>query len=155
MRKEQLELCQGYFASLAKKGIATVEDDKAEEAAFRRSRQHGQRTNAARIEEVIPDWFREQKRREKLKQEREQTADESRDKTAEWEETERLLAKFSGVGNHQVSGTYHHNSFTSFPKDDFRQLPKIILILDIRPPLFDIGFLNVQIGRHNFIVSSE
>ncbi|WP_185959610.1 hypothetical protein [Lentibacillus cibarius] len=46
--------------------------------------------------EVVPDWFHERKREEKLKREQKEAAEESRDKTAEWEETERLLAKFSG-----------------------------------------------------------
>ncbi|TMN21739.1 hypothetical protein [Lentibacillus cibarius] len=79
-----------------KKGITTVEDAKAEEAAFRRSRQQGGRMYAAQTNEVIPDWFYEQKRQEKLKREKEQAAEESRDRTAEWKETERLLAKYSG-----------------------------------------------------------
>ncbi|GAA0442023.1 hypothetical protein GCM10008983_18890 [Lentibacillus halophilus] len=92
--KSNWSYVKAILQAWAKKGITTVEDAKAEEAAFRRSRQQGRGgpSYAARTEEVIPDWFREQKRQEKLKQE--QAADESRDKTAEWEETERLLAKF-------------------------------------------------------------
>ncbi|TRM10665.1 hypothetical protein FH966_02420 [Lentibacillus cibarius] len=61
-----------------------------------RSRQQGQRLYAAGTGEFIPDWFHEWKREEKLKRERKETEEGSRDKTAEWEETERLLAKFSG-----------------------------------------------------------
>ncbi|WP_343750524.1 DnaD domain protein [Lentibacillus halophilus] len=94
--KSNWSYVKAILQAWAKNGITTVEDAKAEEAAFHRRRQQGRGgpSYAARTEEVIPDWFREQKRQEKRNQERDQAEDESRDKTAEWEETERLLAKF-------------------------------------------------------------
>ncbi len=75
-----------------KKGINTVEAAKAEEVEFRRSQHRQQRSYVAETKEVVPDWFREQKRKEKLKREQEMLERESHDPAAEREEVERLLA---------------------------------------------------------------
>ena len=75
-----------------------MEAARAEEAVFRRSRHRQQPWDAAGKVEVVPDWFKEQKRKEKLKREQEKAETDSRDPDAEREEVERLLAKYrSGI----------------------------------------------------------
>ncbi|RYG72965.1 DnaD domain protein [Lentibacillus lipolyticus] len=70
--KSNWSYVKGILQAWVEKGITTVEDAKAEETAFRRSRDQGRRTYAARTEEVIPDWFHERKRQEKRGQEQKQ-----------------------------------------------------------------------------------
>ncbi|QKY70280.1 DnaD domain protein [Lentibacillus sp. CBA3610] len=87
---------RGILQAWAKKGITTVEAARAEEAEFRR-RQEQRRERGSYVTgkvEVVPEWFREQKRQAKQNREREKAARESRDLEAEREEVERLLAEF-------------------------------------------------------------
>ncbi|GGK02423.1 hypothetical protein GCM10007063_25920 [Lentibacillus kapialis] len=83
---------KGILQAWAQKGITSVEAARAEEAAFRRSRQ--QPSYGAGKAEVVPEWFKEQKRQEKWKREQEQAARESRDQEADWGEVEALLEKY-------------------------------------------------------------
>ncbi len=85
---------QGILQAWVKKGINTVEAAKAEQVEFRRNQHRQQRSYVAATEEVVPDWFREQKRKEKLKREQDKLERESYDPAAEREEVEKMLAAY-------------------------------------------------------------
>ncbi len=53
--KSNWSYVKGILQAWVKKGITTVEDAKAEEAAFRWSRQQGGRMSTAGAGEVVPD----------------------------------------------------------------------------------------------------
>ncbi|SFD87433.1 DnaD and phage-associated domain-containing protein [Lentibacillus persicus] len=102
----------GYVKAIlqdwAAKGITTVEAAKAEEEAFRQSRQQrrgwqrpsgegasgsGASGHGAGSREVIPEWFKEQKRKEKQTREKKKAQSRTRDPEAE-QELQQLLASF-------------------------------------------------------------
>lgn len=87
---------KGILQAWAKKGINGVEAAQAEEVEFRVSREKKVRSyggGSAVTGEVVPDWFTEQKRKEKLKRKKVVVVAEVLDPpVAEKEEMERLLA---------------------------------------------------------------
>ncbi|SEQ47297.1 DnaD and phage-associated domain-containing protein [Virgibacillus subterraneus] len=93
---------QGILQAWVKKGITSVEAAKAEQVEFRRNQQRQQRSYVAGTEEVVPGWFKEQKRKEKLKREQEKLERKSRNTAAEREEVERLLAAYRERGGTRV-----------------------------------------------------
>ncbi|PAV28413.1 hypothetical protein CIL05_17420 [Virgibacillus profundi] len=90
----------GYVKAIlqawAKKGITSVEQARAEEVEFRREKKasHGF-VGRAGAEEIVPDWFWEQKQREELKRE-EQAFVVRRDVDEETAEIGRMLAALRG-----------------------------------------------------------
>lgn len=87
---------KGILQAWAKKGISSVADARAEDVAFRQGQTDHvhQPRYAVGKKEVVPDWFWEQKRQEKLRRQQGKAARASLDPDAEWEEVERLLAKY-------------------------------------------------------------
>ncbi|SFD87943.1 DnaD and phage-associated domain-containing protein [Lentibacillus persicus] len=87
----------GYVRAIlqdwAAKGITSVEAVQAEEAAFRRNRQHRPSREGTVPREVVPEWFKEQKREEKLKREAKKTEVPTRSPESD-QEFDRLLASF-------------------------------------------------------------
>ncbi|WP_404455354.1 DnaD domain protein [Virgibacillus necropolis] len=86
---------KGILQAWAKKGITGVEAAQAEGAEFRVSREKKVRpfSGGTVTGEVIPDWFREQKRKEKLKRNQTAAVTEVPDcLVAEKEDMERMLA---------------------------------------------------------------
>ncbi|WP_010530111.1 DnaD domain-containing protein [Lentibacillus jeotgali] len=94
---------KGILKSWETKGIMTVEQATADDSAFRARQKNRMRATDRR--EVVPEWFKEQKRKQALEREQKEASslpDRYR-QSAEREECERLLAKFSkkkvgGVG---------------------------------------------------------
>ncbi|MFD0954028.1 DnaD domain protein [Virgibacillus natechei] len=92
---------KGILQAWVKKGITTVDQASAEEVAFRREQQaKKQRGGTFRAEsrEIVPDWFKEQKREEKRKREQEKANKSERDTEAERAEVKRLLEEYASKG---------------------------------------------------------
>ncbi|GGJ91098.1 hypothetical protein GCM10007063_12220 [Lentibacillus kapialis] len=86
---------KGILKAWAKKGITTVEQAAADEMAFRNRHNHQQppRTQS----DIIPAWFHEHKRKQELEKQQKSKSDAL--DSAEWQECERLLAKYSSKRN--------------------------------------------------------
>ncbi|WP_373893765.1 DnaD domain-containing protein [Virgibacillus sp. CBA3643] len=91
---------KGILQAWVKKGITTVDQASAEEAAFRREQQARKQRGGGgsfRTEsrEIVPYWFKEQKREEKRKREEANAKKSGSDIEAEAAEVKRLLAQYS------------------------------------------------------------
>ncbi|TMN23292.1 DnaD domain-containing protein [Lentibacillus cibarius] len=97
-QKPRWQYVKGILKAWSKKGITTVEQVAANEAAFRNRQlqQQHQRPSTAGSE-VIPGWFqkRKQKQERNRQQKQQQTATSHAVGSPEWEECERLLVKYS------------------------------------------------------------
>lgn len=82
------------------KGITSVEAAQAEEVAFRRGQQTWKQN--LRQDEVIPEWFREQKHKRKFRREQEKVEKQLIDRVVEQGEFEKLLTDYRREG--EVSG---------------------------------------------------
>lgn len=91
---------KGILNAWLEKGIISVESAREEEAAYRG--QHGARTfgqgSASQSAEIVPDWFKEQKRKKGLEREWDKEAVTKRDCDADYAEAERLLVACRGGG---------------------------------------------------------
>ncbi|GAB4074306.1 hypothetical protein GCM10028778_18090 [Barrientosiimonas marina] len=96
---EQNKLSWGYVKGILKswqtKGIRTVEEATADDHQFRN--RHSQLSSSHRPgkAEVIPEWFQERKQKQAMQQQQAANHTNSHYSQAEWEECERLLAKYS------------------------------------------------------------
>ncbi|WP_249869205.1 DnaD domain protein [Oceanobacillus saliphilus] len=105
---ERGRLNWGYVKAIldawVKKGIRNVEDARAEEVEYRRQRERkvvresgGYRAGSKGAADVVPDWFRERKRREKK-----QDVVGNRDSVGLRESVERRLVEYRGDAGMQV-----------------------------------------------------
>lgn len=91
---------KGILKAWARKGITTVEQATANDAAFRNRQSQKFTQPAAAKAEVVPEWFKEQKRKQALEERQKQHEDTTTclpgsKEWKEWKECERLLAKYS------------------------------------------------------------
>ncbi|MBP1971758.1 DnaD/phage-associated family protein [Virgibacillus natechei] len=89
---------KGILQAWVKKGITTVDQASAEETAFRWEQQAKKRGGGIFREEsreIVPDWFKEQKREEKRKKEKEIPVQPKFDLKAEREELAKMVAELS------------------------------------------------------------
>lgn len=90
---------KGILQAWVKKGITSVDLALAEEKEFHRSQggKKGSHPFAPRTgsQEVVPDWFKEQKRQEKLKRKQEEVMRAEPDHVVDRAEMELLLARIS------------------------------------------------------------
>ncbi len=88
---------KGILKAWARKGITTIEQAEADEAAFRNRQNQKINQSAQASNEIVPDWFKERKR----KQAEEKKPLTSELNSLEKEEVERLLQKYR---NRDVGG---------------------------------------------------
>lgn len=87
---------KGILQAWVNTGITSVEAAKAEKIEFRRKQKP---PYVDGTEEVVPDWFKEQKRKEMLKREQEKVERVPHDSAVDQAEVQRLLAAYrSGSG---------------------------------------------------------
>ncbi|ASN04362.1 DnaD domain-containing protein [Virgibacillus necropolis] len=88
---------KGILQAWVKKGITSVAAAQSEEVEFRREKEgrKGSRSFTSRTtpEEIVPDWFTEQKRQEKLKRKEKEAIGKEWDSVVDQAEEARILAK--------------------------------------------------------------
>ncbi|RYG73443.1 DnaD domain protein [Lentibacillus lipolyticus] len=96
-QKPRWQYVKGILKAWSNKGITTVEQAAANEAAFRYRQRQPQRHHPSTGGEVIPGWFQERKQKQVRDSQRkqQQAATSHTVGSPEWEECEHLLAKYS------------------------------------------------------------
>ena len=89
---------KGILKSWKTKGITTVEQALADDNLFRNKYARKSTSRVPEKGEVVPEWFQEHKSKQALERNRQQQVIAKTDPAcaeSEWEECERLLAKYS------------------------------------------------------------